>query len=138
LLGRLRKIDRKGIRAGLRNLQLVRIEAAYLLEHLLPPHSIRALHVYFPDPWPKRKHLRHRLVNERFPELASKVLSSGGVVYLRTDHASYMAQMTEVFEAHRGFRTIPTPDELCRIHTDFEVDFLASGVETRHAAYARS
>ena len=62
LLGRLRKVDRKGRRAALDNLRLVRIEASYLIEHLLPPESARALHVYFPDPWPKRKHHKHRLV----------------------------------------------------------------------------
>jgi len=137
LLGRLRRIDRKGMRAALGNLRLVRIEAAYLLEYLLPPGSIHALHVYFPDPWPKRKHQRHRLVNERFPELAAKVLLPGGAVYLRTDHADYFAQMTAAFERHAGFQATLTPETLKGILTDFEADFLASGVATRHAAYAR-
>ena len=54
LLGRLRKIDRKGLRAGLANLRLIRLEASYVVEHLLPRESVRSLHVYFPDPWPKR------------------------------------------------------------------------------------
>src|SRR5437763_13423492 len=68
--GRIRKLDRKGRRAGLTNLRGVRIESSYFLEYLLPRHSVDALHVYFPDPWPKRKHRRHRLINERFPGLA--------------------------------------------------------------------
>ena len=67
LLGRMRKLDRKGRRAGLTNLRGVRIESSYFLEYLLPPGSAVALHIYFPDPWPKRKHRRHRLINERFP-----------------------------------------------------------------------
>src|ERR1051325_10010500 len=92
LLGRLRKIDRKGLRAGLANLRLVRIEASYLLEYLLPPESVHVLHVYFPDPWPKRKHRRKRLVNERLTELAAQALAPGGAVYLRTDDADYFAQ----------------------------------------------
>ena len=54
LLGRLRKLDRKGRRAGLTNLRGVRIESSYFLEYLLPPHSVSALHVYFPDPWPNQ------------------------------------------------------------------------------------
>src|SRR5258707_12306061 len=58
LLGRLRKLDRKGRRAGLANLRGLRIESAYFLEYLLPRESAAALHIYFPDPWPKRKH-RH-------------------------------------------------------------------------------
>src|SRR5689334_18237583 len=52
LLGRIRKIDRKGRRAGLTNLRGVRIESSYFLEYLLPQHSASALHLYFPDPWP--------------------------------------------------------------------------------------
>src|SRR5437879_1482011 len=50
LLGRIRKLDRKGRRAGLANLRGVRIESAYFLEYLLPPRSATALHIYFPDP----------------------------------------------------------------------------------------
>src|SRR6266576_1763195 len=70
--GRIRKLDRKGRRAGLTNLRGVRIESSYFLEYLLPPKSAVALHIYFPDPWPKKKHRRHRLINERFPSLAHR------------------------------------------------------------------
>ena len=56
LLGRLRKLDRKGCRAGLTNLRGVRIESSYFLEYLQAPRSVSALHVYFPDPWPKKRH----------------------------------------------------------------------------------
>src|SRR5258708_39529263 len=52
LLGRLRKVSRKGLRAGLTNLRGLRIESAYFLEYLLPRQSAAALHIYFPDPWP--------------------------------------------------------------------------------------
>src|SRR4051812_41140555 len=55
LLGRLRKIDRKGQRAGLTNLRALRLEAWYVLEYLLKPGAASAIHIYFPDPWPKRK-----------------------------------------------------------------------------------
>jgi tRNA (guanine-N7-)-methyltransferase len=138
LLGRLRKLDRKAQRAGLANMRLMRIEAAYFLEFLLPPRSLSALHVYFPDPWPKRKHRRHRLVNERFPELASRALSSQGVVCLRTDDADYFAQMQEVFGADKRFRFEETPDTLALVTTDFERDFQARGIATLRAAWRLS
>ncbi len=104
LLGRIRKLDRKGRRAGLANLRGVRIESSYFLQYLLPPRSASALHIYFPDPWPKKKHRKHRLINERFPALARAALAPGGAVYLRTDDADYFQQMTEVFGASRDFR----------------------------------
>lgn len=135
LLGRIRKLDRKGRRRGLANLRGLRIESAYFLHYLLPPASAGALHIYFPDPWPKLKHRRHRLINERFPALARRALVPGGVVYLRTDDADYFAQMRQVFAAATEFREVPTPPELLAFKTDFETEFNAQGIPTRHVAY---
>jgi len=135
LLGRLRKLDRKGGRAGLTNLRGVRIESAYFLEYLLPPHSVSVLHIYFPDPWPKKKHRKYRLINERFPGLARAVLEPGGLVYLRTDDEDYFKQMTELFGADRNFGQVETPAGLVELQTDFEKEFHERGIGTQHAAY---
>jgi tRNA (guanine-N7-)-methyltransferase len=135
LLGRLRKIDRKGRRAGLLNLRVIRIEAGYFLEYLLPPTSTRALHVYFPDPWPKRKHRRKRLINEGFPQLARRALQPGGAVHLRTDDADYFAQMTSVLGADAHFEEMEVPPGLASLVTDFERDFHARGVRTLAVSY---
>ncbi len=135
LLGRMRKLDRKGRRAGLSNLRGVRIESAYFLEYLLPKESAAALHIYFPDPWPKRKHQRRRLVNERFPEIARAALAPNGTVYLRTDDEAYFRDMLDVFVASRRFHVVETPAELSEVLTDFERDFVARGIQTRRAAF---
>jgi tRNA (guanine-N7-)-methyltransferase len=135
LLGRIQKLDRKGRRAGLANLCGVRIESSYFVKFLLPPHAATALHVYFPDPWPKKKHRRHRLINEHFPGLARAALSPRGVVYVRTDDTDYFAQMNEVFGASRTFQKIETPVELAGVLTDFERDFNAQGIPTLRSAY---
>ncbi|HSU55462.1 MAG TPA: tRNA (guanosine(46)-N7)-methyltransferase TrmB [Candidatus Dormibacteraeota bacterium] len=135
LLGRLRKIGKKAVRAGLSNVRGVRIESAYFLEYLLPQHSAAAVHIYFPDPWPKRKHRRHRLINERFPTIAAQALTPGGRVYLRTDDEDYFEQMQAVFQASTGFRGVETPEELANVLTDFEREFNARGVRTLRAAY---
>jgi tRNA (guanine-N7-)-methyltransferase len=138
LLGRLRKIDRKGRRAGLTNLRALRLEAAYTLEYLIPPGSISALHIYFPDPWPKKRHRHHRLIGERFPALARQALVPGGTVYLRTDDADYFAQMRQVFTGAEGFMAAETPAELAAVTTDFEREFNARGIPTLRAAYRRA
>jgi len=135
LLGRIRKMERKAHRAGLTNLRGVRIESSYFLEYLLPRHSVAALHIYFPDPWPKRKHRRHRLINEGFPQLAHRALTLGGTVYLRTDDRDYFQQMNSVFAATSLFRPTETPDDLAALLTDFERDFQARGIGTLRAAY---
>jgi tRNA (guanine-N7-)-methyltransferase len=138
LLGRLRKIDRKGRRAGLANVRAVRIEAAYFLQYLLPKNSVAALHVYFPDPWPKRKHRKNRLVNEIFPGLARAALVPAGMIYVRTDDADYFAQMNAVFGNCAFFQPAPTPEELSQVLTDFERGFAARGVQTLRAAWKLS
>jgi tRNA (guanine-N7-)-methyltransferase len=137
LLGRIRKLDRKGRRAGLANLRGVRIESAYFLEYLLPKNSAAALHIYFPDPWPKRKHLKNRLINERFLQLAQQALAPGGIVYLRTDDSNYFGQMRRVFDASPLFRAVETLGELNAVVTDFEKNFNAQGIESLRAAYCR-
>jgi tRNA (guanine-N7-)-methyltransferase len=119
----------------LTNLRGVRIENAYFLEWLLPKNCATAIHVYFPDPWPKLKHRWHRLVNDRFPELAHAALVSGGRVYLRTDHVDYFEQIQRVFAASPLFRPVETPAQLAELLTDFERDFVAEGIHTRRAAY---
>jgi len=135
LLGRIQKLDKKGRRTGLKNTRGVRIESAYFLEYLLPPHSATALHIYFPDPWPKKKHRRHRLINECFPALAQKALVKNGTVYLRTDDTDYFQQMNGVFAAAKEFEKVETPAALAEITTDFERDFNAQGIPTLRAAY---
>jgi len=137
LLGRLRKLDRKGLRADLNNLRVLRIESAYFVEYLLPQQSVAALHVYFPDPWPKRKHRKNRLINEHFTKIAHTALAPEGMVFLRTDDEDYFTQMVTVFAGNPGFRLVETPEELTAVVTDFERTFQARGVKTLRAAYTK-
>ncbi len=135
LLGRIQKLDKKGRRNGLTNTRGIRIESSYFLEFLLPPHSATALHTYFPDPWPKKKYRRHRLIGESFPALARQALAPGGTVFLRTDDADYFQQMNEVFAAVKEFERTETPPALAEITTDFEREFNAQGIPTLRAAF---
>lgn len=137
LLGRLRKLNKKGLRTNLTNLALLRLEAAYLMEFMVPKESIHALHIYFPDPWPKRKHRKNRLINERFTEIVAGALKPNGTIYMRTDDLDYFEQMTRVFNANARFKAVPTPPELAEVITDFERNFHLRGVATNYAAYVK-
>ncbi len=136
LLGRIRKIERKAVRAGLGNIRLMRIEASYFMEYLLPEKSVSRLHIYFPDPWPKRKHWKNRLVNSRFVEVAAGVLKPAGQIFFRTDDADYFEQITSAFRANKHFTPIDTPQELRDTLTDFERTFRARGVRTLITSYS--
>ena len=135
LLGRIRKLDKKGRRDNLQNLCLLRIEARYLIKHLLPEHLMEVMHVYFPDPWPKDKHARHRLIDEEFPSYAERLLKPGGVIHLRTDDLAYFKQMQRTFHSHDGFEHEPTPSDLAARVTEFEADFNARGKSTNSASW---
>ena len=92
MFGRVRKLSKRGQHAGLTNLRLMRIEAR-VLDYLPPERAFSAVHVYFPDPWLKDKHARHRLIQPDFLPRIRRVLVPGGVLYLRTDDPSYFEQM---------------------------------------------
>jgi tRNA (guanine-N7-)-methyltransferase len=135
LLGRIAKLNRKAHRAELKNLRLLRAEARYVLEYLLSPDSFEAVHVYFPDPWPKKRHHKNRLIEGLFPTIVKRLLRKDGVIYMRTDNIEYFEQMLEVFGAAKGFHSIETPESVKKIITDFERDFNFKGIPTRYAAY---
>ena len=137
LLGRIRKLDRKGPRAGLKNIRLLRFEAAYAMEYLLLRACAQAIHVYFPDPWPKRKHHRRRLINARFMELAACVLAPAGLIHFRTDDADYFTQITAVARANPGFKEVPAPEELTAVSTDFEKLFMGKGLPIHRTAFEK-
>lgn len=135
LKGRVIKIDRKGRRLGLTNLRGLRLEATYVLEWMIHAGSLAAIHVYFPDPWPKKRHHKRRLIQPAFTEVAARTLAPGGVLYLRTDHGEYYAQMEAVMAATSRFERTLESDSLLAIKTDFETDFHAEGKPTHHGAW---
>jgi tRNA (guanine-N7-)-methyltransferase len=88
-------------RAGCRNVRTARAEAAYFFAEFVPDSSLQAVHVYFPDPWPKARHHKRRLINDRFLETVRQKLVRGGVISVVTDHAGYWEQIEAVFRASR-------------------------------------
>ena len=82
--------------AGLTNLRLLRGDAVDLLRERVPPGSLAEIRIFFPDPWPKRRHHKRRLVQPEFAALAASRLAIGGLLHLATDWADYAVQMRSV------------------------------------------
>ncbi len=85
--------------AGISNVRMVSVDAVWSTEHLLDPGSVDELWTFFPDPWPKQRHHRRRLVSPEFAALAATRLAPGAVWRLATDWAAYAEQMAEVLDA---------------------------------------
>jgi tRNA (guanine-N7-)-methyltransferase len=86
-------------RHGCANARTVRAEALYFLVEFVRDASLRVLHVYFPDPWPKKRHHKRRLIQEPFMEQAVRVLAPGGRIQIVTDHKEYFEQIEQVVRA---------------------------------------
>ncbi|WP_233159642.1 tRNA (guanosine(46)-N7)-methyltransferase TrmB [Actinophytocola xanthii] len=93
---------------GVTNLRLLRGDAVVLLERHLPPDSLHGVRIFYPDPWPKKKHHKRRLVQPSFVALVASRLAPGGRLHLATDWENYAEQMLEVLSAEPLLRNLHT------------------------------
>ncbi|MFI8445816.1 tRNA (guanosine(46)-N7)-methyltransferase TrmB [Streptomyces rochei] len=93
-------------RNGLSNIRVGNGDAIILLREMLAPDSLAGLRVYFPDPWPKKRHHKRRLIQPEFLTLAATRLAPGAVLHCATDWEPYAEQMLEVLTAHPDFENI--------------------------------
>jgi len=90
-------------RNALTNVRVANGDAIILLREMLPADSLAGLRVYFPDPWPKKRHHKRRLIQPEFLDLAATRLKPGALVHCATDWEPYAEQMLEVLSAHPEF-----------------------------------
>jgi tRNA (guanine-N7-)-methyltransferase len=88
---------------NVRNLRIVCHDAVEVLEQQIAPASISLVHVFFPDPWPKKRHHKRRLIQPAFVQLLARVLCAGGTLRLATDWEHYAMHMREVIDASSAF-----------------------------------
>lgn len=121
LLGRVRKVCRKLTRHGLDNARVLRLESRYVVEWLLPQTSVSRLHLLCPDPWPKVRHHRRRLVQVEFLDAVRRVLEPGGEFLFMTDHEEYFSWAEEKVAEHGGFERLEwEEDSFFYPKTDFQ------------------
>jgi tRNA (guanine-N7-)-methyltransferase len=107
------------------NVRILRTDALALLRQRMPPASLAGVLLYFPDPWPKQRHHKRRIVRPEFLELVHRALIPGGMLHMATDWEHYARHMMRLTSAHAGFRNragegaySPRPDD--RPLTKFE------------------
>lgn len=118
-------------RAGLTNVRMIRCDAAHLFKVCLGDRSLWRVHVYFPDPWPKRKHHHRRLIQQAFVEEVRRVLRPGGQLVIVTDHQEYFRHIQGVISQVGGLAAAPMPRMADRegevVGTNFERKYIAQG-----------
>ncbi len=122
-------VDRMG-RWGLSNVRIIRTDAASFLAQFVPDASVDCFHIYFPDPWPKRRHHKRRFITAANIEQLLRTLKAGGQLRIATDHGEYFEQIRQVIWA-RGdgleeidFSPTAGADEGERVGTNFERKYL--------------
>ena len=123
-------------RAGLTNVKMLHTDAAAFVHWRLPPRSVDVLHLYFPDPWPKRKHNRRRMIQDAFLEDCTRILKARGELRVATDHLDYWHWMEDHFarwtSAEAPFERLPFEKPLGAkegelVGTNFERKYIAEG-----------
>ena len=125
-------VDRVG-RWGLGNVRIIRDDAALFIKESVPDGAVDCFHIYFPDPWPKKRHHKRRFISSKNLEELLRCLKSGGIIKVATDHADYFEQIKQVM-ADKRLKTVeffPTsgaqPDKGEWAGTNFERKYLKDG-----------
>lgn len=128
LMGRVRKVCRKARQRGLENVEVLRLETLYTMQWLMPESSVDRVHVLCPDPWPKAKHHKRRIMQAPFFEAVCRVLKPEGEFLFMTDDEPYYEWAIEHTEAFDGLKRLPwEEDDFFYPKTDFQQQWEAEG-----------
>lgn len=108
---------------GLTNVRVVQHDAVDVLRDMVAPGSLAAIHVFFPDPWPKKRHHKRRLIQPAFAELAASRLAPGAILHVATDWEEYAYHVLQVLGGIETLRNTVegfAPRPAARPQTKFE------------------
>lgn len=127
-------------RWGLANVRVMRTDARHFFVHHLSPDCVSTLHVYHPDPWPKKRHHKRRLIQPEFVEAAIRAIKSGGLWLIQTDHQDYFSVMRELLDSRTELVEVPWDETGVApgadwSGTNFEVKYAREGRRIHRVAY---
>lgn len=138
MIGRLRKLVKRNTRSGVENIIPLRTEARALVSFMLPDSSLDRVHILCPDPWPKARHRKHRIMSSDFMGRLKRVLKAGGVLHFSTDDAAYFEAACLVIDKSGIFKRDDTLiEDVADLKSDFEKRWISGGLKVRHAAWSR-
>lgn len=127
---------------GIDNVRIICHDAVEVLDRWLPPACLDQVHLFFPDPWPKKRHHKRRIVQPAFLRKVALALRPGGLLHMATDWAPYAEHMAELTDVCVWFDTDPAtgiPDACAdRPQTKFERRGMRLGHEVRDLLYRRN
>ena len=119
--------SRRISRARLANARIVRADARMFVDGCLAAGSVRAFHVYFPDPWPKKRQRKRRLLDGVFLEVLASKLEPGGVLKIATDHPGYAGELRPLLQTVEDLEEIDWDSLPAPPPTHYEIKYRAEG-----------
>jgi len=104
----LRLVETRAERLGLDNVRFVRADAADLVRRAIPERSVSAYYVFYPDPWPKKRHHKRRFLQTANVDAMARTLVPSGVLHVATDHDDYWSVIEPLLDAHAEFAREPS------------------------------
>lgn len=135
MMERVRRCSKKAERNTFSNLTFLRVEAGRLVRDLLPAKRVQAMYLFFPDPWPKRRHHKNRFFQREMCDTLNRILIPGGCMYISTDHEEYFKEMYRYLTEDSRFTEIAPLIREEDEQTDFERLFLSKGDPIYHCAF---
>ncbi len=125
------------------NVRIFHEDAVEILTTEIEPQSLSEVRIYFPDPWPKKRHHKRRLIQSEFTSLIASRMKAGGLLHLATDWAEYASHMCSVLDASREWKNLAEPGPFSarppwRIETHFERRGMRLGHQVWDLIYAKS
>lgn len=137
-----RIMKERAAKSNLTNIRLLQDDAAYFIEKFVPDESITAYHLYFPDPWPKKRHRKRRIFNGDFLTRVERTLIPGGTLDIATDFEQYFEEMIERLDASAVMKKMADIPErvkaLGESRTNFETKYVAEGRPIYRAGYRKA
>jgi len=127
-------------RRGLRNLRLYRADARHVITDLVPDASVTRLHIYCPDPWPKKRHHKRRFFSGGVLQPIARILAPGGFLHVSTDVADYFEEILAALRAQDALRPGADPlftEEAGPTRTSYESKYAAVGRTIQRACWMR-
>ena len=138
----LRFAESRASKRGLKNVRFVRLDAKELMP-VIPATSVGAYYVFYPDPWPKKRHNKRRFLQPVMVEQLARTLVGGGLLHVATDHTAYWETIEPLFDGHAAFERLPTfggdafPVPVEEPLTNFETKYALEHRQAHRASWQR-
>jgi tRNA (guanine-N7-)-methyltransferase len=139
----LRIAESRALKRGLKNIRFVRVDARELVHRAIPSGSVSAYYVFYPDPWPKKRHQKRRFLQKETAIHLARTLEAGGMLHVATDHEEYWKCIEPLFDRLGAFERLAEfggprfPLEVCGLMTNFEEKYLKEGRRRFRASWRR-